>query len=74
MYLPYPPNAGGYGKLMKRQMNKNTIIGFVLIGVILFGFTWYQSKEYEKQAEYQAQVGASGPIQGGQHRRKIAGG
>lgn len=37
-------------------MNKNTIIGFVLIGVILFGFTWYQSKEYEKQAEYQAQV------------------
>lgn len=36
-------------------MNKNTIIGFVLIGVILFGFTWYQSKEYEKQAEYQAQ-------------------
>ena len=37
-------------------MNKNTIIGFVLIGVIFFGFTWYQSKEYEKQAEYQAQV------------------
>ncbi len=37
-------------------MNKNTIVGFVLIGVILFGFTWYQSKEYEKQAEYQAQV------------------
>ena len=37
-------------------MNKNTIIGFVLVGVILFGFTWYQSKEYEKQAEYQAQV------------------
>lgn len=37
-------------------MNKNTIIGFVLVGVIFFGFTWYQSKEYEKQAEYQAQV------------------
>ena len=37
-------------------MNKNMIIGFVLIGVIFFGFTWYQSKEYEKQAEYQAQV------------------
>lgn len=37
-------------------MNKNTIIGFVLIGVIFFGFIWYQSKEYEKQAEYQAQV------------------
>ena len=36
-------------------MNKNTILGFVLIGVILFGFTWYQSKEYEKQVAYQAQ-------------------
>lgn len=37
-------------------MNKNTIIGFILIGVTLFGFTWYQSKEYEKQVAYQAQV------------------
>lgn len=37
-------------------MNKNTIIGFVLIGVILFGFSWYQSREYKKQAEYRAQL------------------
>ena len=37
-------------------MNKNTIIGFILIGITLFGFTWYQSKEYEKQVAYQAQV------------------
>ena len=37
-------------------MNKNSIIGFVLIGVIMFGFTWYQSKQYEKQAEAQAQL------------------
>ena len=37
-------------------MNKNSIIGFVLIGVIMFGFTWYQSKQYEKQAEIQAQL------------------
>ena len=37
-------------------MNKNNIIGFVLIGVIMFGFTWYQSKQYEKQAEAQAQL------------------
>ena len=35
---------------------KNTIIGFVLIGVIMFGFTWYQSKQYKKQMEYQAQL------------------
>ena len=37
-------------------MNKNTIIGFVLIGVIMLGFTWYQSKQYEKQMEAQAQL------------------
>ena len=37
-------------------MNKNTIIGFVLIGVIMFGFSWYQSKQYREQAEIQAQL------------------
>ena len=36
-------------------MNKNNIIGFVLIGVIMFGFTWYQSRQYEKQMEAQAE-------------------
>ncbi len=30
-------------------MNKNTIIGFILIGVIMFGFSWYQSKQYKEQ-------------------------
>ena len=37
-------------------MNKNNIIGFILIGVIMFGFTWYQSKQYTKQMEAQAQL------------------
>jgi len=37
-------------------MNKNSIIGFVLIGVIMFGFTWYQSRQYQKQMEVQAQL------------------
>ena len=37
-------------------MNKNNVIGFVLIGVIMFGFTWYQSKQYEKQMAVQAQL------------------
>ena len=37
-------------------MNKNNIIGFVLIGLVMFGFTWYQSKQYEKQMEAQAQI------------------
>ena len=37
-------------------MNKSNTIGIVLIGVIMFGFTWYQSKQYSKQMEYQAQL------------------
>ena len=36
-------------------MNKNTVLGFILIGAILFGFTWYQSKQYSKQQKLQAQ-------------------
>ncbi len=30
-------------------MNKNSIIGFVLIGAILIGFSWYNSKVVEEQ-------------------------
>ena len=37
-------------------MDKNSIIGFVLIGVIFFGFTWYQSRQYKAQREVQAQI------------------
>lgn len=33
-------------------MNKNTTIGLLLIGLILFGFSWYNNKQYtEAQAE-----------------------
>ena len=37
-------------------MDKNAIIGFVLMGLVLFGFTFYQSRQYKKQAAYQAQL------------------
>ena len=37
-------------------MNKSNLIGFVLIGVIMFGFSWYQSKQYREQMEVQAQL------------------
>ena len=37
-------------------MNKSNLIGFVLIGVIMFGFMWYQSKLYNEQVEVQAQL------------------
>lgn len=37
-------------------MDKNSIIGFVLIGVIMIGFTWYQNIEYRERMEVQAQL------------------
>ena len=39
-------------------MDKNSIIGFVLIGLLLFGFTFWQSKQYQKQAAIQAEQAA----------------
>lgn len=37
-------------------MNKNTLIGLLVIGVILFGFSWYNNKQYtEKLREQQRQ-------------------
>ena len=44
-------------------MNKNSVIGFILIGVILFGFSWYQSRQYRKQSEYQAQLDSLALVQ-----------
>lgn len=44
-------------------MNKNTVIGFILIGVVMFGFTWYQSKQYAKQVKYQAQLDSIASIE-----------
>ena len=37
-------------------MNRSNLIGLVLIGVIMFGFSWYQSRQYREQAEIQAQL------------------
>ena len=34
-------------------MNKQTVLGFVLIGLILFGFTWYQGNQQKKFQEQQ---------------------
>ena len=35
-------------------MDKNSVIGFILIAVILFGFTFYQNRQSRKYAEFQA--------------------
>ncbi len=37
-------------------MNKNSVIGWILIAVVMFGFMWFQSRQFKKQAEYQAQL------------------
>ena len=37
-------------------MDRNSIIGFVLIALILFGFMGYQSRQVKKQQEYQHQL------------------
>ncbi len=34
-------------------MNKNTLIGFALIGVVLLLFSWYNTKQFEKQKRAQ---------------------
>ncbi|MBR5396676.1 MAG: membrane protein insertase YidC [Bacteroidales bacterium] len=37
-------------------MDRNTLIGLILMGLLLFGFTFFQNKQYQKQAEFQAQL------------------
>jgi len=50
-------------------VDKNSIIGLVLIGVIFFGFTFYQSKQAEKQQAYQAQLDSLAQVE---HLRRMA--
>ncbi len=44
-------------------MNKNTIIGFVLIFAVMMGFSWYQSKQYQEQMEIQAQLDSAARVE-----------
>ena len=37
-------------------MDRNSIIGFVLIALIMMGFFGYQSRQARKQLEYQAHL------------------
>ena len=43
-------------------MNKSNVIGFVLIGVIMFGFSWYQSRQFKEQAAVQAQLDSAARV------------
>ena len=37
-------------------MNKNSIIGFALIGAILIGFSWYNAKNFREQEKQKAAI------------------
>ena len=50
-------------------MQKNTVLGFVLIGLILIGFSWYNSYNYKKQAREAFLKDSCRAIQGGMSRR-----
>ena len=39
-------------------MDKNSVIGFILIAAIFIGFSVFQSNQARKQAELQAQLDA----------------
>lgn len=51
-------------------MNKNTLIGLLCIGAILFGFSWYNNKQYTERLAEQARIdsiaraNAPAPVQG----------
>ncbi len=44
-------------------MKKNSIIGFVLIGAILIGFSWYNSKIYREQEKEKMQMDSVARVQ-----------
>ncbi len=44
-------------------MDKNSVIGFVLIGLIMVGFTFYQSKQAKEAMEVQRQLDSAAAVQ-----------
>lgn len=44
-------------------MDKNSVIGFVLIGLILVGFTFYQSKQAQEAARIQRQLDSAAAVE-----------
>ena len=53
-------------------MDKNTIIGFVLIAAIMFGFSWFQSKQYNEQMEIQSQLDSVARVEAAAQAEKLA--
>ena len=53
-------------------MDKNTIIGFVLIAAIMFGFSWFQSKQYNEQMEIQSQLDSVARVEAAAQAERLA--
>ncbi len=47
-------------------MDKNSITGFVLIAMVLFGFTWYQARQTKAQLAQQAQLDSIAAVEAAQ--------
>ena len=52
-------------------MNKDTLIGFVLIGIVLIGFSWWNQPSEEQIAEYQRQQDSIAAVQSPARKRFI---
>ena len=55
-------------------MDKNTLIGMLLMGVVIFGFMWLQQPSEAELAERQRQIDSIAAVQQAEERRDIAAG
>ena len=53
-------------------MKHNTLIGLVLIGLIMIGFSWYNTKQLEKQKAYQFTQDSLARVQALQYAEEMA--
>ena len=55
-------------------MDKNTLIGLLLMGLVIFGFTWLQKPSEAEMAERQRQLDSIAAAQKAQQQRDVAAG
>ena len=53
-------------------MRKTNIIGLALIGLILIGFSWYNTKQFEQQRQYQLQQDSIAAVRAFEYDEELA--
>lgn len=53
-------------------MKRMNIIGLALIGLILIGFSWYNTKQFEKQRQYQLQQDSIAAVRAFEYAEELA--